>query len=305
MRFTKENPLRVGTDCSGIEAPIMALKQLKIPFSHEFSSEIDRHCIASIRANYHPKILYDDMMKRNVKMLPDIDLYVCGFPCQPFSAAGKHHGVKDPRGTVFWECLRVIRYKKPTMFVLENVRGLLSIDGGKTFEAVMAELEKLKMYQVDWRVLNTKDYGIPQSRSRVFIVGVMTKEILEWPTPTKLKKPLKAYVDNSDRKQETIQHSRKKMLLTIPKDSCFIDISFSHEKYPNSNRICPCLNCGNGLWCVPFHRYANTKEYLSLQGFPTSFKQTVSDRQLKKQVGNSMSVNVVARILKMLLESVE
>lgn len=120
MRFTKNSPLRVGTDCSGIEAPIMALTQLTVPFVHEFSSEIDKHCIASIRANYDPKIIFGDMTKRKLK---DIDLYVCGFPCQPFSDAGKRQGVKDPRGTIFWECLRVIRYKKPTFFILENVKG--------------------------------------------------------------------------------------------------------------------------------------------------------------------------------------
>ena len=94
--------LRVGTDCSGIEAPIMALKQLKIPFYHEFSSEIDKHCIASIKANYKPKIIFGDIKKRKIKDVPDIDLYVCGFPCQPFSMAGERNGIEDSRGTIFY-----------------------------------------------------------------------------------------------------------------------------------------------------------------------------------------------------------
>ena len=105
--------LRVGTDCSGIEAPIMALKQLKIPFRHEFSSEIDKHCIESIKANYKPKKIFGDMKKRKLKDIPDIDLYVCGFPCQPFSMAGERKGTDDSRGTIFYECLKVIRNKKP------------------------------------------------------------------------------------------------------------------------------------------------------------------------------------------------
>jgi len=153
--FTKERPLRVGTDCSGIEAPIVALKQLGVPFSHEFSSEVDKHCVATIKANFSPKIIFNDMTKRNVKDIPDIDLYVCGFPCQPFSTAGSRNGISDPRGTIFWECVRVIQRKKPIVFVLENVKGLLSINNGETFHSMMHTLNSLKGYTIDWRILNT------------------------------------------------------------------------------------------------------------------------------------------------------
>ena len=179
--------LRVGTDCSGIEAPIMALKQLKIPFRHEFSSEIDKHCIASIKANYKPKKIFGDMKKRKIKDIPDIDLYICGFPCQPFSMAGERKGTEDSRGTIFYECLKVIKNKKPNYFVLENVRGLITIDGGKTFESIIQSLENLKIYNVEWKVLNTKDYGIPQNRERVFIVGIKKslKKKFEWPKKKK------------------------------------------------------------------------------------------------------------------------
>jgi len=84
--------LRVGTDCSGIKAPIMALQMMNIPFSHEFSSDIDTDCIASIKANYNPKIIFGDIRNRKLEDIPDIDLYVCGFPCQPFSIAGDRGG---------------------------------------------------------------------------------------------------------------------------------------------------------------------------------------------------------------------
>jgi DNA (cytosine-5)-methyltransferase 1 len=175
MIFTQKRPLRIGTDCSGIEAPIVALQQLKIPFVHEFSSEIDKYCISTIKANFNPKIIFGDMKQRKLKDIPDIDMYVCGFPCQPFSIAGKRDGIHNPRGTIFWECLRVIKYKKPIIFVLENVKGLLSIDNGETFKNMMDELKKIKIYNVDWKILNTADYGIPQSRKRVFIVGIRKK----------------------------------------------------------------------------------------------------------------------------------
>ena len=147
---------------------------MKIPFIHEFSSEIDKYCITTIKANFNPKIIFGDMKERKLKEIPDIDLYVCGFPCQSFSLAGDRLGVRDPRGTIFWECLRVIKYKKPMIFVLENVKGLLSIDKGETFKTMIHELENLKIYNVYWKVLNTADYGIPQSRKRVFIIGMNT-----------------------------------------------------------------------------------------------------------------------------------
>lgn len=123
--------IRVGTDCSGIEAPIQALKQLGIPHKHVFSCEIDKYARESILANYKPEILFTDMTKRKTKDTPDIDLYVCGFPCQSFSMAGLREGVDDPRGTIFWQCLKVIKHKLPRVFILENVKGLLTINEGK------------------------------------------------------------------------------------------------------------------------------------------------------------------------------
>ena len=162
--------LRVGTDCSGIEAPIQALKRLKIKFSHEWSCEIDPYARKSIKANYNPKILFEDITKP--RKLPDIDLYVCGFPCQTFSTAGERKGFGDPRGTIFYYCLKVIKTKKPKYFILENVKGLVNHDNGKTFKTILNCLKKLKIYNIYHNVLNTKDYGIPQNRERIFIVGV-------------------------------------------------------------------------------------------------------------------------------------
>ena len=127
--------LRVGTDCSGIEAPIQALMQMNIPFKHVFSSDIDKYCIKSIKANYEPEIIFGDkdgsfpegdITKRNIDNVPDIDLYVCGFPCQPFSMAGERKGFEDRRGNVFFSCLEVIEKKQPKYFILENVKGLKS-----------------------------------------------------------------------------------------------------------------------------------------------------------------------------------
>lgn len=307
MIFTKKKPLRIGTDCSGIEAPIVALQQLKIPFSHEFSSEIDRHCIATIRLNFNPKIIFGDMMERKLKDIPDIDLYVCGFPCQPFSAAGNRNGVRDPRGTIFWECLRVIRHKRPIIFVLENVRGLMSIDGGETFKMMIAELEKLKVYSVYWKVLNTADYGIPQSRKRVFIVGILKKckdKEFEWPQPIACR-PLKEFVDwdNKNRYDKITQRVRNIINNLIP-DSKFINLSFAKDSNTNTNRLCPTITSSCNMWCVQLQRYASVKELLKLQGFDENLNFACSTYSAKKMLGNTISTNVLVHLFKSIFQMI-
>lgn len=292
--------IRVGTDCSGIEAPIQALKALKIPFVHKFSCEIDPYCVDSIKANYEPEILFEDMNKRKISDIPDIDLYVCGFPCQPFSMAGNRDGTSDKRGTIFWKCLKVIKNKLPKVFILENVKGLLSISEGKTFENILKSLKKIKEYDIHWKVLNTRDYGIPQNRERLFIVGIEKTfpKPFVWPKPKKMKN-ITEYVDWDDTDEQPLTDRQKKLMKKIPKNSVFIDTGFiGVTSFPNSDIYSPCLNTRGGLWCVPTHRKANIKELLALQGFPVCFKQEVSDSQMKKQIGNSMSVNVLKELFK-------
>lgn len=294
--------LRVGTDCSGIEAPIQALQNIEIPFQHVFSCDIDKYCEESIKANYNPDYFYNDMKTRNNQLLPDIDLYICGFPCQPFSHAGNRQGVDDEkgRGNLFWYCLDVIAKKQPSYFLLENVKGLLTINNGETFDMILDELKSLS-YDIYYNVLNTKDYGIPQQRERLFIVGIhrTIKQNFGWPMET-LMKPLFYYVDVRNTDQEPIPDflKRSNLLKRIPKDSLFIDIGFTQGNFVNSDMECPCITTQGNLWCVPMKRRASIKECLKLQGFPSNFKQVVSDRQLKKQIGNSMSVNVIEAIFK-------
>jgi len=95
--------LRIGSDCSGIEAPIQALQQLGIPFEHSFCCEKDKYALQSIKANYTPKKIYTDITKRKHSLLPDIDMYVCGFPCQPFSLMGNKMGTEDSRSNIMYQ----------------------------------------------------------------------------------------------------------------------------------------------------------------------------------------------------------
>ena len=308
--------LKVGTDCSGIEAPIQALLKLGIKFRHCFSSEIDKKCIQSIQANYNPEILFGlnsngNIVERNHSELPEIDLYVCGFPCQSFSPVGKREGLGTNNGNVFRECIDVIKEKQPNYFVLENVKGILWHDKkdkqqkyGKTWEIIWNELKTLETigYNIDFKVLNTRDYGIPQNRERIYIVGDKTKPIV-WPEPIAMEK-LSEYIDYSDTNKYTLQGGYNSLYDQVPKDSIFADAIFSGRKisYKNSNRFISCINTKGAMYNIAMHRYANTKEYLKLQGFPEDFNIKVSNCQLKKQVGNSMSVNVLVAIFKHLLE---
>ena len=303
--------LRIGTDCSGIEAPIQALKNLGIPFSHEFSSDIDKYCIQSIKANYEPKVLFGDpdgsfpcgdITKRDIKDVPDIDLYVCGFPCQPFSTAGQRTGLDHKSGTVFWSCLNVIKVKRPKYFILENVKGLLSNNKGRTWTIIRQELEKLDNYTVEWKVVNTKDHGIPQQRARLFIVG--TKESFEWPDESEVCKPLADFVDRHSTETHTLTTRHKNYIKKLNDNVVFVDFGFASfdMKKKHLNRMytvySPCIVRENRMWCVPMHRRATCGELLALQGFPGQFIQVVSDSQMKKQAGNSMSVNVLEKIIK-------
>lgn len=133
-------------------------------------SEIDRYATAIYRRHFPEHRNFGDATTLNVSELPDFDLLVGGFPCQAFSIAGKREGFLDARGTLFFEIARVLEYKRPRYFLLENVEGLLSHDDRKTFVRIIGVLADIG-YRVQWQVLNTKDYGLPQNRERIFIAG--------------------------------------------------------------------------------------------------------------------------------------
>jgi DNA (cytosine-5)-methyltransferase 1 len=291
--------LRVGTDCSGMDAPIQALKNLGIPFIHCFSSDIDPYCIETIRANFDPQKIFTDITQRNMKDVSNIDLYVCGFPCQPFSQAGKRKGYSDNRGKIIDYCIEVIRKKRPKYYILENVVGLVRMK--KLFEKILQDLQNIPHYSISWKILNTRDYGVPQNRERVYIVGRRGKIPFNWPAPTKMI-PLKQIIDFTDREPDVATERLERNLAQLSDKSLFVNTSFLYyTKYPNSDKYCPCLTAESSIWCVPFHRRANVKEYLRLQGFPSNFKRVVSDTKMKKQIGNSMSVCVLEALLKELL----
>lgn len=294
--------LSIGTDCSGIEAPIQALKKLKIPFEHKFCSDIDKHVIESIKANYSPNIIYNDITKRDHSGLPDIDMYISGFPCQPYSSIGLQKGTSDSRSNVMLEVIKVIKIKKPKVFVLENVKNFKTIEDGKIFKFLINSLEKSGDYKVFVDILNTKEYGIPQNRNRLFIIGILKESLIEdYKTPKKINmKKLDEFL--TDKSIYSVSSITSKNLLRNLKNINYLKnviiTNFNFKSFIGDG-ITPTLTtrCGS-FFHTTYNRYLLPEECLALQGFPKSFKKVVSNTQLYRQAGNSMSINVLEALLK-------
>lgn len=133
-------------------------------------SEIDKFAIKVYENHFKGVKNYGDITKINTEELPDFDILVGGFPCQAFSIAGKRKGFEDTRGTLFFELARILKSKTPRLFVFENVKGLLNHDSGNTFKTIISTIDELG-YDCQWQVLNSKNFGVPQNRERVIIVG--------------------------------------------------------------------------------------------------------------------------------------
>ena len=155
---------------TGIGGFELGLKHSSLDHTSVGYSEIDKYAISIFEKHFKGVKNYGDATTIEPWRIPDFDLLVGGFPCQAFSVAGKQQGFNDTRGTLFFDIARVCAEKRPRYLVLENVKGLLSHDSGKTFQTILGVLADLG-YRVEWQVLNSKDFGVPQNRERVFIVG--------------------------------------------------------------------------------------------------------------------------------------
>lgn len=208
--------IKVGTDFSGIGSPEQALKELQeegfLNYKSVFACEIDKFARKSYKAIHGKVKTYNDITKRNHSKIPKLDLYVAGFPCQSFSIAGKQKGFDDVRGTLFFNVADFIKINQPECFILENVKGLLSHDKGKTFQTIIDLLsngggtvngqmsldffEDGLGYHINYQVLNTKEHGIPQNRERIFIVGFKESRDYRFPKKELLNLKLRDVLEN-------------------------------------------------------------------------------------------------------------
>lgn len=312
-------PLRVGTDCSGIEAPIQAFENLDVEFKHVFSSDKDPHVQQMIRANFAGHHIYEDLTKRDHAQVPDCDVYVAGWPCQGNSSAGKRKGFADARSQVFHSVVAYIRCHQPRLVLLENVENLLKVNGGKDFHEVVGVLKGLGSYDVKWKLLNTKDHGVPQNRSRVYFVCIRNdadQGTFTWPEPLGATPGIDRFLDTReaspawtnefaprlgsqasdtfDANMEALNDQDADPLKQPHLFQVNCSKAWSHAMRDTS----PCLTTNCRIWISHYGRELNLAEKCRLQGMsPRRLNVVVSKTQFAKQLGNSMSVNVLERIL--------
>lgn len=355
--------MKIATVCSGIGSPEVALKNLGIDHTITFACEIDKYARETYLANHEPETMYQDMTAESWEGEKYYaDLMIGGIPCQSFSLAGKRLGELDPRGLLFFDFLRYVKNQQPKYFIIENVKGLLSDNDGKTFQNWIDLLgqsvngnpfffphEDSLMYNLHWQVLNTKDYGLPQNRERVFLVGIRNDLPNSFvfpkgvPLTLRLKDILEDEVDEkyylSEKAIKTV-YAKEGVYTGINEDpvrclttrysasiaGTFLKVQSGYEieteiqvigNYHKSGHSASRIVHNNGIYPSVMENHGtvtatNTNDYrirkltplecFRLQGFPDDFKKPVSNSQLYKQAGNTISVNVIQAILKNLLK---
>lgn len=267
-----------------------------------FSSDIDTFCQDSYEANFGERP-NGDITQVNEKDIPDHDILFAGFPCQPFSIIGQMKGLNDTRGTLFFDIARIIKEKRPKAFILENVKQLVGHDKGQTLKVILKSLKELG-YHVQYSVLNALDYGLPQKRERVLIVGHQEPIMFTFPDPVRPYKPLTEILENKvDKKHYASVYIREKRQESH-KSSYYPSIW--HEN--KSGNICSypfscALRAGASYnyLLVNGERRLTPREMFRLQGFPDWYKIAVSDGQARKQAGNAVPVNMIKAVVQKLL----
>ena len=206
--------LRLATVFSGIGAIEQAIQQLKIEKEIIFACDNDKFVEEAYKANYKTNKWYKDIREINgLNYKNKIDLLVGGSPCQSFSLLGNRLGTEDERGLLIFDFINLISKIKPKMFIFENVKSLLNHNKGKTWEIIFKEFEKLN-YKMGYEVLNAKDYGVPQSRPRLFLVGYRNRSYsVKFPKKEKLKKTMFDYLEHSVSQKYYISNLGKKFVL--------------------------------------------------------------------------------------------
>ena len=294
-------------------------------FQCVFSSEINKHCQEVYFDNYN-ELPFGDITKINPNDIPDFDILTGGFPCQPFSICGRRKGFEDTRGTLFFNICNIIKEKQPKVVVLENVKHLIHHDNGNTFKVIIESLEDLG-YNTQYKILNAKDFGVPQNRERIIIVaskyGVFDfKKLCYNLHPTKLK-------DILDKDIENVQYLSKKEY-TLLKDiriqeSGLLFVGYRNKGIwkkgirPNTEHLSRVHRQPNRIYSVEgIHptipsqetsgrffiyipeidevRKLTINECYKLMGFPSEFKKSSIIGEAYKQIGNSVCVPLIQEI---------
>ena len=281
---------------------------IRIPFQElggqcVFSSEWDKFSQITYQVNFG-EIPHGDITKINAEDIPSHDLLVGGFPCQAFSQAGLKKGFQDTRGTLFFDIARILKHHKPKAFLLENVKHLKGHDSGKTFKTIMNVLREIGYQTIEYKVLNAKDFGVPQNRERIFIFGYIDFIFFQFPEPLNLKTRVGDVLDDNVPEKYTISDlmwsSAKRRKENNQKRGYGFGFSLFNEDSEYTSTISArYYKDGSEIWIDQGNknpRMLTPNEARKLQGFPEDFAIPVSNVQAYKQFGNSVSVPVIRAI---------
>ena len=287
---------------------------IRIPFEEVggecvFSSEWDKFSQQTYEANFG-EIPHGDITEIDEKDIPKHDLLVGGFPCQAFSQAGLKKGFEDTRGTMFFEIQRILDHHKPKALLLENVKGLRGHDKGKTFKVIISILNELGYQTLESKVLNAKDFGLPQNRERIFIVGYKNHVNFQFPEPPMIETKVGSILDKRVAEKYTISdkmwESAKRRKENYRKKGYGFGFSlFNRNSKYTSTISARYYKDGAEIWIDQKNknpRKLTPNEARKLQGFPEGFIIPVSDGQAYKQFGNAVPVPVIRAIAKKMVK---
>jgi|TARA_B100001971_G_C18223506_1_gene558789 DNA (cytosine-5)-methyltransferase 1 len=278
-----------------------------------FSSEWDKFAVQTYAANFNGEEPRGDITKIPSKSIPDHDILLAGFPCQPFSQAGLKRGFVDTRGTLFFEIEKILIKKKPQAFLLENVKHLKGHDNGRTFKVIMRHLEAAG-YKIFVKTLNAKDFGVPHNRQRVFIVGFLDHSAgFSFPESKGKKIRVGDILEKHADSKYTISdklwegHQRRKSEHKAKGNGFGYGLFNSKSEYTNTISARYYKDGSEVLIDQERKnpRKLTPRECARLQGFRGSFKIPVSDNQAYRQFGNSVAVPVIKAIAKEMLEYIK
>ena len=261
--------------------------------------EIDKFADKSYRAMHDVKEsewYADDITRVEPDELPEADCYCFGFPCQTFSIAGNRRGFEDTRGTLFFEVMRLAKDRKPRILFAENVKGLLNHDGGRTFGIIISTMDELG-YDVEWQVLNSAAFGVPQNRERVFIVGHLRgtggRKVFPIREGDKKSSGVSRQTSNTITARTGAANSTG-TYVAENQQYAQVKLTLSANGWQQNNVLIKNMRI----------RKLTPKECFRLQGFPDEYFERAakvnSDSQLYKQAGNSVTVNVIYEIARRL-----
>lgn len=293
--------------CGGLDMGFV-----KAGYDIVWANDFDKYAVQTYNLNFAHQAVYGDINKIDLNDIPQHDVLIGGFPCQPFSMMGKEQGFSDHRGTLFFRVTEIIKNQRkrrhqPRIIVLENVRNLMTHDKGRTFKRINKELEELG-YHVFPAKLNSADYGVPQTRNRVFLVCFMDDTKYIFPKPEKNEKKLQDILEQDVDDKYFLSERILRTIMSNGTGGYYakseIDLPIARPltaTMAKMHRACQ----DNYVTQEKGVRRLTPRECARLQGFPETFKIEVSDAQAYKQFGNAVTVNVSYAIAKSILEQVE